>query len=164
MADTKLDISQIELGIAELFNFRLHVVVPRVSWGLLNHEADIIAMNASGYLTEVEIKRSWSDFLADFRKEHAHNDSRVMWRYFAVPESILAKCEAKLKEKDPWKTWGLMYYRELRGVCDVQIKYFPSNINSHNRQKKLSAEEQFKLARLGAMRIWGERQKQRKKK
>jgi len=95
-ADTTLSITQIELGLAQYFNFRNNVIVPNVSWGLLNHEADLLILNKSGYLTEIEIKRSWADFLADFRKRHTHEDTKVSWHYYAVPESIVDKCREKL--------------------------------------------------------------------
>lgn len=64
-ADTTLSITQIELGLAQYFNFRNNVIVPNVSWGLLNHEADLLILNKSGYLTEIEIKRTPSQYEKD---------------------------------------------------------------------------------------------------
>lgn len=154
-ADTTLSITQIELGLAQYFNFRNNVIVPKVSWGLLNHEADLLILNKSGYLTEIEIKRSWADFLADFRKQHNHEDSKVSWYYYAVPESIVDKCRAKLAEVDPGHKWGLICYSESwDGLCVPVIESHPSNIHLHRGDKKLFIEEQFQLARLGAMRTW----------
>ena len=77
--DTKLTIDEIELAIVNsgIFNKRGDIFVPNVSWGLLNHEADMVVMTKSGYLTEIEIKRSWEDFKADFKKPHEHKDERV---------------------------------------------------------------------------------------
>lgn len=74
--DTKLTIDEIELAIVNsgIFNKRNDIIVPNVSWGLLNHEADMVVMTKSGYLTEIEIKRSWEDFKADFKKPHEHKD------------------------------------------------------------------------------------------
>ena len=43
-ADTNLTIEQVEhliVGIED-FNVRQHIVVPNVSWGFLNHEADLL--------------------------------------------------------------------------------------------------------------------------
>lgn len=80
-ADTIFSITQIEVALAQYFGYRANVIVPKVSWGLLNHEADLLIMNKTGYLTEIEIKRSWADFLADFRKKHTHDDSKVSWLY-----------------------------------------------------------------------------------
>lgn len=158
-ADTNLTLTQIELGIARYFNFRNNLVVPNVSWGMLNHEADIIVMSKSGYLTEVEIKRSWADFLADFRKKHDHQDSLVSYYFYAVPSSILDKCRAKLEEVDPFKRWGLLSYSEETFTdgdvdCWVNLQYLPSNSTQHNPSKKLTLEQQYQLARLGNMRSW----------
>jgi len=154
-ADTTLTITQIELGLAQYFNYRNNVIVPKVSWGLLDHEADLLILNKSGYLTEIEIKRSWADFLADFRKKHTHNDRKISWRYYAVPVSILDKCRQKLSEIDPERTWGIISYEESwDGYCVPTIVMQPYNINYHCGEKKLFLEEQFQLARLGAIRTW----------
>ncbi len=154
-ADTTFSITQIELALAQYFGYRANVIVPKVSWGLLNHEADLLIMNKTGYLTEVEIKRSWADFLADFRKSHTHDDSMVSWFYYAVPASIADKCLAKLAEIDPQGKWGLISYGGDRfGECWPDTIKLPSNSTRHQPAKKLSIEEQFKLARLGAMRTW----------
>lgn len=42
--DTKLTIDEIELAIVNsgLFNKRNDIIVPNISWGLLNHEADMV--------------------------------------------------------------------------------------------------------------------------
>ena len=154
MADTTLTLEQIELGIAHHFDFRANIIVPNVSWGMLTHEADIIVMSKAGYLTEIEIKRSWSDFLADFRKSHKHDDDMISWYYYAVPKSISGKCRQKLEEIDPHKKWGLLEYSEFEGWCYVDLVYYPTNKNEHSNLKKLSMQSQFQFARLGAMRTW----------
>ncbi len=159
-ADTIFSITQIEVALAQYFGYRANVIVPKVSWGLLNHEADLLIMNKTGYLTEIEIKRSWADFLADFRKKHTHDDSKVSWLYYAVPKSIVDKCKAKLEEVDPNKKWGLIEYGgDCYGECWPNTIYLPSNSTRHNPAKKLSLEEQFKLTRLGAMRTWSIKEK-----
>lgn len=159
-ADTIYSIAQIEVALAKYFDYRANVIVPNVSWGFLNHEADLLIMNKTGYLTEIEIKRSWADFLADFRKDHTHDDSKISWFYYAVPESIVDKCKAKLAEIDPNKKWGLIRYGiDLYEECYPCIVYMPSNSTRHQIEKKLTIEEQFKLARLGVMRTWSIKEK-----
>ncbi|MCM1221891.1 MAG: hypothetical protein NC548_46210 [Lachnospiraceae bacterium] len=158
-ADTTLTITQIEVGLANYFDARKNIIVPNVSWGLLNHEADLLILSKSGYLTEIEIKRSWSDFLADFRKCHAHDDRKVSRRYFAVPHSIVGRCREKLRELSLFDEWGLVAYAENpyptdRNPCLVEITHYPSNIRQHDSGKKLTTDEMFQLARLGAMRTW----------
>ncbi len=158
-ADTNLTITQIEVGLAKYFDSRKNIIVPKVSWGLLFHEADLLILSKNGYLTEVEIKRSWSDFLADFRKRHNHDDPKVSWHYYAVPESILEKCKAKLAELDQRRKWGLISYTEYDGMCIPKIIRHPSNHNHHSADKKYYVEEQVQHARLGAMRVWNLKQK-----
>lgn len=154
-ADTVFTITQIELALAQYFNYRANLIVPKVSWGLLDHEADLLIMNKTGYLTEVEIKRSWADFLADFRKKHTHDDPKVSWFYYAVPASIASKCLEKLAEVDPMGKWGLLSYDYDRlGECWPTTIKLPSNSTYHQQTKKLSSEEKYQLARLGAMRTW----------
>jgi len=70
------------------FYCRSHLVVPNVSWGFLNHEADLLVMSKAKLLTEIEIKRSWSDFIADFKKDHDHSHPLIARFYYAVPSSI----------------------------------------------------------------------------
>lgn len=159
MVDTNLTLEQIEIGIAQYFGYRQNIVVPNISWGMLNHEADIIVLNKSGYLTEVEIKRSWADFLADFRKSHTHDDDLISWKYYAVPESIIDKCKQKLSEIDPLKKWGLLKYSEFMNECYVDLIYYPGNKTEHSIGKKLNSNDQFQLARLGAMRTWALKRK-----
>ena len=72
--DTNLSISQIHLALRNsgIWNKRSDIMIPNLSWGLLDYEADFVVLSKSGYLTEVEIKRSWEDFKADFNKKHKH--------------------------------------------------------------------------------------------
>lgn len=91
-ADTDKTIEQIESILVcrshSPFYCRTHLVVPNVSWGFLNHEADLLVMSKSRLLTEVEIKRSWADFKADFKKAHDHSHPLIARFYYAVPSSI----------------------------------------------------------------------------
>lgn len=54
-------------------------MIPNLSWGLLDYEADFVAISKSGYMTEVEIKRSFEDFKADFSKKHKHDAEQVYY-------------------------------------------------------------------------------------
>lgn len=72
--DTERTLTDIEVALARTdeFNFVRNIVAFNVHdasdalpiW----HEVDMLVMTKSGYLTEIEIKRSWSDFLADFNR------------------------------------------------------------------------------------------------
>ena len=158
-ADTTLSITQVELGLAKYFDLRKNIIVTNVSWGMLLHEADLLILSKSGYLTEVEIKRSWSDFLADFKKTHTHDDPKISWHYYAVPESIVDRCKEKLAEVDNRRKWGLISYADWNGECMPTMVMRPSNHGYHSSDKRLYIEEQLQLARLGAMRVWNQKQK-----
>lgn len=174
--NTTLTIEQImnRLAHTDAFNLRRNVVVPNVSWGLLYYEADFVSMSKNGYLTEVEIKRSWQDFQKDFKKRHHHDDPRVSYFYYCVPKSIEKKVMDALyvfeelpntfqkhkivgiKEGVPVNA-GLITYdnHDWQGnVCDYVNIDFATIAGRRKAARKLSDGEQQKLAHLGCMRIW----------
>lgn len=62
MFATNLSVKEIEnILVNFLGGVRTNIMVPNLSWGLLNHEADFVSIDKNGYLTEVEIKRSFED-------------------------------------------------------------------------------------------------------
>lgn len=157
MLDTKLTVKQIQYSLRYWgkWNSRTDLMVPNVSWGLLDYEADFVIMTPNGYLTEVEIKRSFEDFKADFRKDHKHDDERVYHFYYCVPESIFEKVKAYMDELyrlTPRKKPAVLTYDECGGIKDQRYGYTDANRNKKCR--KLFLEEQFKLARLGTFRYW----------
>lgn len=161
MADTSLTIKQIEYAIytSGLFDQNTYIMVPNISYGLLSYEADFIAMSKTGYLTEIEIKRSFSDFKADFNKRHLHDDILISHFYYCVPEKIVEKVKEYLKEKylSTTKCPAVLYYTETGEIHSVAYFGNPSAFrNKYNR--KLFPEEQFKLARLGCFRYWATQQ------
>lgn len=88
--ETTLSIEQIETAIVGFpgspYYMRKNIVIPNVDWGFLNHEADLLILTKANYLVEIEIKRSWIDFMADFKKKHTHNDPKPI---FKIPFSSL---------------------------------------------------------------------------
>lgn len=153
--DTRLTIDEIELAIVNstLFNKRTDIFVPNVSWGLLNHEADMVIMTKSGYLTEIEIKRSWEDFKADFKKDHHHEDERVDKLYYCVPLSIKERVADYLIENEIPFT-GILYYSE-----EGKIRTHNTGGKFYTGGRKLFLEEQLTIARLGCMRVWNLKKK-----
>ena len=108
---------------------------------MLDYEADLLIMNKTGYVTEIEIKRSWSDFLADFKKdEHAHKAEIIYQFWYCVPDEIYSKCKEKLKEVYP-ENGTLDFHGKAASYC-------------RGKHRKLYLEEQLKLARLGTLRYW----------
>ena len=83
---------EVEIGVADKFNYRQNVIVPNVSWGIgLRYEADLVVLRPSGYAVEVEIKVNASDIKADLKKRHQHDSKLFRELWFAVPEE-LADC------------------------------------------------------------------------
>lgn len=164
--DTRLTIEEIELALIKVreFNIRQNIVVPNVSWGLLNHEADLLIMSKSGYLTEIEIKRSWADFLADFKKNHKHDSELIKYFYYCVPECLREKVYDKLIESKTQYTGVITYDEELR-IKISGYKYishlgdFAYIIREMHPNRKLFIEEELQIARLGFMRVWAAKAK-----
>ena len=97
--DTKLSLAKIEHSVLRWFDTPMrNKFIKNLSYGLLNHECDVVIVSKSKYLTEIEIKRSFSDFLADFKKKHHHDDDcRIKNFYYCLPESIVDKAMAVLR-------------------------------------------------------------------
>ena len=176
MLDTTLTIEQIQSRLAHIdnFNLRRNIVVPNVSWGLLSYEADFVSLSKSGYLTEVEIKRSWEDFQKDFKKDHKHDDPRVAYFYYCVPKSIACRVLHTLYVVEPSENnfrkykitgikddvpanVGLISYdnHDWQGnECDWIDINFVTMAGRRKWARKLTDQEQLKLAHLGCMRLW----------
>lgn len=159
--NTNLSLYEIELAIVkhDQFNIRKNIVVCNISWGLINHEADMLIMSKSGYLTEIEIKRSLSDLKADFKKKHDHSCELIKYLYYAVPIDLVGKCKDLLiLNKRPVS--GIIGYHEdgsLEFFKVYEVLRLGAGINW--KARKLFIEEQLQLARLGAMRVWGLKKK-----
>lgn len=181
MKETNLTIEQIETLItgypSSPFYIRKNIVVPNVSWGYLNHEADLLVLSNSNHLTEVEIKRTWADFMADFKKDHTHYDPKLSHFYYAVPFSIAERVFDWLYEGDfhaekYWRTTskvtgntehnphgcGLIIYSDKDEVYPLgrcYINVYSGRMGTY----KVPVEEELKLLRLCGMRVWRLKQK-----
>lgn len=148
--DTKLSINEILLALrnCRLWNKRSDIMIPNLSWGLLPYEADFVVISKNGYLTEVEIKRSWSDFLADFKKKHNHDAEQVYYFYYCVPEKITEQVVEYLKQKE--LPLAVLSYND-----DGFVWYSGYGYSSlRGKHRKLFIEEQLTIARLGQLRFW----------
>jgi hypothetical protein len=185
MADTNLTLEQVETILVgspdSPFYMRQNIVVPNVDWGFLNHEADLLVLSKANRLTEIEIKRSWSDFMADFKKKHTHYDKKLSHFYYAVPISIGQKVfdwlytgEYKCRkgwvrydrsiitgytEHNPHKC-GLIIYGSAEETGNWRYHLCGINVGARRMNDyKLSTEEAFKLLRLLGMRVWNMKKK-----
>lgn len=148
----KITTAEMEVSIAKYFGIRQHIVVPNLSWGFFSHELDLFLIRKSGYGFEVEIKRTKSDLLADFKKRHNHIDrqNRIVQLYYAIPQELLKSCEQHIPEQ-----FGILVVEKYESLG----KYYDStSIHREAKRrtgaKRLTDKEQLKIARLGTMRIW----------
>ena len=145
--DTKLNIHEIEYQIAKFkkFDFVKNDVLINISWGFLFHEADMLVVSKTGYITEIEIKRSYADLKNDFVKKHTHSSSMITRFYYAVPEALVEKTKALLAQHD--RVAGIISYSEKKRINIV--------VEAPNlKKRKITNEERLKLLRLGNMRVW----------
>lgn len=187
MKETTLTLEQIETIITGYpdspFYVRQNIVVPNVNWGFLNHEADLLVLSKYKHLTEIEIKRTWHDFMADFTKKHTHDDPKLSRFYYAVPLSISEKVFNWLYDGQYKCHPGFIYYNksEVTGYTEHNpnkcglIIYASQGESSARGNRigsccinvgaqrigdyKLSAAEELKLLRLLGMRVWNLKKK-----
>ena len=138
-----------------VFPWLRYVVVPNVSWGLLPHEADLVALSGSDWLSEVEIKVTKGDFLAD-REKWKHQLAKTNGQpevissfYYAMPSSVWEKC----KPEDLPQGAGLILVGQ-RWESEGQRARVVQKPTDNPRARKLRPDEREQLMRLGYMRYW----------
>ena len=149
----KITAADIELAVSKHFGHRTTLMVPNVSWGWgLRYEADMVVIR-SGYAMEIEIKVTAADIVADTKKFHSHDAKVFRMLWFAVPEALAGHPRIPAKA-------GIMAYCQRvyhpgtsseYSVPTIEVRRAPQ-INK--AATKISDEQRFGLARLGAMRIW----------
>lgn len=161
MLNTKLSLNDIECLLVNYFGgCRMILAVPNVYWGLLDHEADLIIVTAKRYITEIEIKRSWTDFVNDFKKKHIHQDdkNRIARFYYAVPDSISDKVIAYLEEhmEDCSHLCGVITYLDEKPANRYHLQlYIKKEFKKRNKGvQPITIEDMYQLARLGTLRMW----------
>lgn len=159
---TKLSVKEIEeMIVGNPYKLRQYMYVPNVSWGFFKeHEADLVGFSNAGVLTEYEIKRSWRDFLNDFKKKSYHEDNRIAALYYVVPE-VMAQAAADYIEEQ-WKnnkdTYKSYYRPGVLGFNEKgQYKTF-KHCNYPASNKRMYIENIVELERLGCLRYWDLRQ------
>nr|DAW63151.1 MAG TPA: DNA repair protein MmcB-like protein [Caudoviricetes sp.] len=166
--ETNRTLYEIEIALAKSrhFDFTKNIVVFNIN-GVscklpIFHECDMLVLSKSGYLTEIEIKRSWSDFLEDFNKKHSHESmGLIKYFYYCIPESLLKKAYDKLEEKNRNYS-GIITYDEdlkikLHGHRDrVKVNLegaYSYRFITNKTYRKLYLEEQLEVARLGTIKV-----------
>ena len=159
--DTNLTVEEIQWNVCNaIANFRTDIIIPNLSWGMLNYEADLVIINKSHYMTEVEIKRSFSDLKADFKKAEMHNDERVRELWYALPASIEEKAMQFFQQKEIGDKCRKMY-NDYRRWYPAILWYDEHGSIKKNYQcpytgkgRKLFLEEVVKISRLISIRYW----------
>jgi hypothetical protein len=151
----KITTIEIECEIAKHFDMRRNIIVPNISFGLSGmHECDMFIIRPTGYAIEVEIKISRSDLLADFKKGHNHVDrwNRICEFYYAMPWDLYDKCKDLIPENAGVITceWYYNAYY-MKWYMKTHTERKAVRING---ARPLTEAEQFKVAKLGTMRIW----------
>ena len=122
-------------------------IVPNIQ--LFQGEADLISITRSGYIHEYEIKRTLSDFRADFKNKPSKHDAiksrdpkRYSPAYFwsAIDEEVIEKCEVP-------DYAGLIKIQNLHG------HYFMRIIKEAPRLHREKANDKF-LIMLGEKMYW----------
>ena len=164
--NTKRTVTEIEIALARSgrFHFRRNIVVFNVNgWsGTLPifHECDMLVCTKSGYLTEVEIKRTWSDFLADFKKKHKHENMGLMkYFYYCLPASFDLDETYDVLEEHNVNYSGIYFYDEYLNFRFHGCRKDDYQNRCLQGHKKLTVEQQLEVARLGAMRVIGLKEK-----
>lgn len=163
--DTKLSVKQIEDAIVRTYcNTREHIIIPNLSWGLLPYEIDLAVIKSNGYMTEYEIKRSYSDLVADFKKAIYHNDERVKYFHYVLPIGIKDRAIALFDEHKQDESYKAVFgFRYPSCLFYDEQAQFVSMTSWDNllcgSHRKLYLEEQLTVARLVSIRYWTMRQK-----
>lgn len=153
----KMTAVEVEAAVARSFGIRHNLVVPNVSWGLFNdnHEADLVVLHESGYADEIEIKVTAADIKKDLAKNHnAHRAcgcKQIRRLFFAVP-SWLAD-----DPNIPANAGILSVETGHRRVVTVRAAAINRNA------VRFSDEMRYRLARLGCLRIWTFKERERRR-
>lgn len=143
----KIKTIDVEIAVANLFDFRKYIIVPNISWGFhFIHECDLFLVSKSNYCYEVEIKVSKADFLKDFEKKHNHSSNYIKEFYYAMPETLYEKVKDMIPEHAGAITCKYSYGK-------VRAKIVKESVSNKNA-KKISLEDELKILRLATMRIW----------
>lgn len=144
MSDNKIKTVDMEIILAYYFGIRNNLIVPNVSWGMFNYEIDLLILSKGGYATEIEIKVSKSDLLADKNKNHGHVNNMIKYLYFAIPDHI----DIDFTLNNIPERSGLICIKN-----NERVEIIKKPIKNKDA-KPFTTDDKFQLARLGAMRIW----------
>ncbi len=142
---------ELELLVAEYFNWRKNIILSNIYYGFLSYEADMLLITRNKYLWEIELKVSKSDLRNESKKEaFVHNDHRIKRLYFAMPEYVLE--EMFLDEEYIPDDAGIL-------LCRSNGRVYPYRHAKDRKARKLTVDEYMELCRLGVIRNWSLKRK-----
>ena len=155
MKRNKLTAKEMELAIADSMDLRRNLLVPNVSWGMFAHECDLVVLTKAGRIWEIEIKVTVSDLKKDKLKYHGHHDAKISRLYFAIPDYL-----EKYIEHIPERA-GIFIVGSGGGTEKDTRRGFCKELRAakENGNHCLDKYDQYQIARLGALRIWGLKKK-----
>jgi hypothetical protein len=168
MKSKQISVNEIEVAIARHYGTREHIIVPNISWGFnYIHECDMFIIKRNGYAVEVEIKRSKTDLLNDFKKIHNHKSDKIREFFYAIPKDNIDEWSKYIPKHAGiivyWKTEDEIWDKKARkwtGKTKTVVRARRVRDAEINKSaNKLTTEEQLKVARLGTLRIWNLKQK-----
>lgn len=145
-----LTTTEMEIAVMEYLGWRRNIVVPNISTSFLPYEADVVSLTPSLWATEVEIKISKADLLADFKKKRYHDSPMFRQFYYAVPLWMQDFALEHISDRA-----GLIVVRKGEYDPRLLIASLHRTAKPNPRCRQLTADERLYLARLGAMRICG---------
>lgn len=152
----KITTLDMEIRLMSYFGIRRNIVVPNVSWGLSLHECDLLVLTPSDCLTEVEIKISKSDLIADKKKHHNHYNNKISRLYFAITADMI-DCIDLI----PSRAGILVASNEQQRLPNTKDREWFSGIRKIREAElnklaiKMDKDIRYDLCRLGTMRILG---------
>jgi hypothetical protein len=133
-------------------------VVPNVSWGMLAWEADLLVCTKFGYLSEIEIKISFSDWKSDPEKAKFANVgsfgdwSMIKSFWYAAPLRLALRHQEIEGLRFGYGVLGV----EIDDNGDYRVSVVRKAMESSSA-RKLTDKEQLQLCRLGALKAWNHR-------
>lgn len=165
--NTKRTLYEIEVALSKLaeFDYRKNIIAFNVN-GIseklpIFHECDMLVCSKSGYLTEIEIKRSWSDFLSDFKKKHKHeSEGLIKYFYYCLPSVFDLDKTYKILEENGVVYSGIYFYDEYLNFQFHAAKIYDDYYaKRYIPCKKIFIEQRLEIARLASMRVIGLKEK-----
>ncbi len=142
---------EMEIALSQFLRYRVNLIVPNVGWGMNMHECDLLVVSKAGYLTEIEIKITRADLRRDLKKRHLHKSPRIKRLFFALPD-YLESCQHMVPERA-----GIILVSAADRASTYPYSCGCRRIRAAVTNKaagKITDYDRYKIARLGALRIW----------